>query len=457
MLRSVKAVGEDLRTGDIAGVPFTTTAKLNKEAMVEVIRSPDRVVVVVVSTNAHGYNNLLCHVGTGKHWTFSPLTIDAIELKDSPVTLANFTEIVAGQRNPAPSDVTVKFAAGNTGATLSGIHVDDKTTLRVFTFDVAGRAPPSGSDSRQTADTPTQATTAAVKNTKNAKVNMVSIVQSSEKPAKAGVPADRFAPKEAVPLRPNASSYKAAYTIRVNRSKRRQQIEGFGGAFTDSSATIFSQLNATLQERVLGLLWGPEGQKYNLARLTIGSTDFSTTVYNYNQADSADDFNQSNFALTKHDTQLIIPMIHRAQRLINSSSLGGVRRRGGDAGHSKVVETVKSETTKNAGSNGGGSNELRFLATSWSPPGWMKQEWLTKKGYMRNSAKPGLRADPRVHASYALYLSKYVKKRDIRVTHPVPQTVFYRVYFNSFFFSSSKVPVRVQSCGHQCDNDDHSE
>ena len=38
----------------------------------------------------------------------------------------------------------------------------------------------------------------------------------------------------------------------------------------------------------------------------------------------------------------------------------------------------------------------------------MKAGWLTKRGYMRNSAKPGMLADPRVFASYALYLSKYV-------------------------------------------------
>ena len=34
--------------------------------------------------------------------------------------------------------------------------------------------------------------------------------------------------------------------------------------------------------------------------------------------------------------------------------------------------------------------------------------WLTPKGYMRNSAKPGMIDDPKMYESYALYLSKYV-------------------------------------------------
>lgn len=51
-LRSIAFLRETLRVGDIGGLKFTTTAVLNKQAMIEVIRSPDRVLVVVVSTNA---------------------------------------------------------------------------------------------------------------------------------------------------------------------------------------------------------------------------------------------------------------------------------------------------------------------------------------------------------------------------------------------------------------------
>ena len=51
---------------------------------------------------------------------------------------------------------------------------------------------------------------------------------------------------------------------------------------------------------------------------------------------------------------------------------------------------------------------LRCLSTSWSPPGWMKAPYLRAKGYMRNSAKPGMIDDPKMYESYALNLSKYL-------------------------------------------------
>jgi glucosylceramidase len=161
-------------------------------------------------------------------------------------------------------------------------------------------------------------------------------------------------------------------TLRVNPAARRQTLLGFGGAFTDSVAHVFAQLSADLQEQVLEAMWGASGQRYNLARLTIGSTDFSVNVYNYDdlRAEPAGsvDFNQSRFSI-EHDEAVIIPLVQRAMR--------------------------KNPT-------------LMFLSSPWSPPGWMKAGWLTKRGYMRNSAKPGMLQDPRIFASYALYLSKYV-------------------------------------------------
>eukprot|EP00462_Mataza_sp_D1_P023528 CAMPEP_0175142908 /NCGR_PEP_ID=MMETSP0087-20121206/13097_1 /TAXON_ID=136419 /ORGANISM="Unknown Unknown, Strain D1" /LENGTH=433 /DNA_ID=CAMNT_0016426837 /DNA_START=209 /DNA_END=1510 /DNA_ORIENTATION=+ len=143
-----------------------------------------------------------------------------------------------------------------------------------------------------------------------------------------------------------------------------QTIEGFGGAFTDSVAQVFAQLNSTLQEQVLEMMWGQTGQKYNMARLTIGATDFSTTEYSY--ANSPNDFKMQNFSL-QHDMKNIIPMIHRAQAKATS---------GGD---------------------------LKFLATPWSPPAWMK-----RNKFMRNSDSPGLIQDSQIFQAYALYLSKYI-------------------------------------------------
>ena len=81
-------------------------------------------------------------------------------------------------------------------------------------------------------------------------------------------------------------------TLKVDLDTKYQTLKGFGGAFTDSVAHVFSQLNSKLQEEVLEAMWGETGQKYNLARLTVGGTDFSVDVYNYNE--KPNDFDQEN-------------------------------------------------------------------------------------------------------------------------------------------------------------------
>lgn len=153
--------------------------------------------------------------------------------------------------------------------------------------------------------------------------------------------------------------------LSVDPSKKNQPILGFGGAITDSVAHVFDELLPHVQEEILEALYGPTGQKYNLGRLTIGSTDFSVNVYSYN--DVVGDFSMTNFSID-HDKEKIIPMVLRAQ-----------------------------EAAARAG------NRLQFVATPWSPPGWMK-----RNGFMRNSFKPGLKEDQEYHKAYALYIQKYV-------------------------------------------------
>lgn len=178
--------------------------------------------------------------------------------------------------------------------------------------------------------------------------------------------------------------------LKVNTSAKLQKILGFGGAITDAVAHVFSGLSNDLQEQVLESLWGTSGQSYNLARLTIGSTDFSTGVYNYNEPNGIPldhaDFNQSSFSV-KHDKKEIIPLILRAINKTKASSA--------DA---EVHTEVKS-----------GQKDLRFISTSWSPPGWMKRKYLSDRGHMRNSDKPGMLPGDQYAASYALYLSKYIQ------------------------------------------------
>ena len=132
-LHSVAAVREDLRAGVVEGLVLETSAKLGDDALVEVVRSPSRVVVIVVSLKAHGYSNTLCHIETYRHWTFDDLKIDSIKLKDTPVRLGNFTEIVKGAP-VAPKDA--KAEINDAEVEIKDVTVDAKMPLRIFTLDV---------------------------------------------------------------------------------------------------------------------------------------------------------------------------------------------------------------------------------------------------------------------------------------------------------------------------------
>ncbi len=183
----------------------------------------------------------------------------------------------------------------------------------------------------------------------------LSIVQTAEKTS------DRLSPQPSAHFKGDAPSQGKA-VLEIDLDKRRQIVDGFGGAITDSSAYVFSKLNKTLQAEVVELLWGPSGQKYNLGRLTIGATDFSTSQYSYDTVDG--DYTMQNFSIA-HDLDEIIPLALRA-----SAASGGA---------------------------------LEFLASPWSPPAWLKQN-----KHMRNSDSPGLVQDPKAQTAYALYVSKYV-------------------------------------------------
>ena len=94
----------------------------------------------------------------------------------------------------------------------------------------------------------------------------------------------------------------------INRSQTFQEIEGFGGAFTDSASHVFDSMPAVLQEQLIEMYFGPTGLRYNMGRLTIGSCDFSLEYYNYD--DTKGDTKLKHFNIS-HDEARIIPFVHR--------------------------------------------------------------------------------------------------------------------------------------------------
>ncbi len=118
--------------------------------------------------------------------------------------------------------------------------------------------------------------------------------------------------------------------IFVNPEKKFQTFLGIGGAITDASAEVFSQLSPAQQEALLEAYYGEEGIGYNIIRTSIHSCDFGLGSHTYiEEGDSA----LATFSIAP-DTVKRIPMIKRAAEMVGE--------------------------------------DLVFYASPWSPPAFMK-------------------------------------------------------------------------------------
>jgi hypothetical protein len=141
VLQSIRRVADIVREGDILGLPFTTSSKLNLEIMAETILSPEKLLLVVVSTNADGYSNLLCHTGISKHWSFHDHTVQSLtlDLSRAPgvAKIGNWQEATEDGLVPL-TDVTVQDGADT--VEFSNMKLDSTVTVRFFVADVTPAA-----------------------------------------------------------------------------------------------------------------------------------------------------------------------------------------------------------------------------------------------------------------------------------------------------------------------------
>ncbi|CAK1541495.1 unnamed protein product [Leptosia nina] len=132
-------------------------------------------------------------------------------------------------------------------------------------------------------------------------------------------------------IKTNDGTYEKVFEI--NPNKQYQTIFGFGGAVTDATAINFKVLPEGAQNNWLDSYFSEDGIKYNMLRIPIASSDFSETPYYYNEYPENDE-DLTNFTYTPQDINYKIPLL-----------LG-------------AMETA--------------SEEVWALASTWSPPKWMK-------------------------------------------------------------------------------------
>ena len=119
--------------------------------------------------------------------------------------------------------------------------------------------------------------------------------------------------------------------ITIEPKNQRQEILGFGGSFTEASSSIYKELDEEKKEEIIESYYGESGNKYSMARTHINSCDFS--LGNYAHVEDENDLELKTFSLERNKISLI-PMINDA-----------LKKR---------------------------KNNIRIMASPWSPPAWMK-------------------------------------------------------------------------------------
>ncbi|MDD5675596.1 MAG: glycoside hydrolase family 30 protein [Chitinivibrionales bacterium] len=142
--------------------------------------------------------------------------------------------------------------------------------------------------------------------------------------------------------------------------KKYQSIDGFGGCFNEIGWAALGALNPERRGRVLKDLFdGNTGCKFNFCRIPIGASDYALQWYSHNENDN--DFAMKKFSI-EHDRKYLLPYIKAAIK----------------TGH-----------------------DLKFFASPWSPPTWMKNPkaynfgtFIMEKKYLQ---------------AYARYFLKFVR------------------------------------------------
>ncbi|MEN8858096.1 MAG: glycoside hydrolase family 30 protein [Flavobacteriaceae bacterium] len=105
------------------------------------------------------------------------------------------------------------------------------------------------------------------------------------------------------------SSGASQSNIQLFPEKKYQTITGFGGSFTEASASLLNRLSNENRSKIIEAYFGETGAKYSLTRTHMNSCDFSLTNYSYSPVEG--DKELKHFSI-KEDKDDLIPMIKDA-------------------------------------------------------------------------------------------------------------------------------------------------
>ena len=146
--------------------------------------------------------------------------------------------------------------------------------------------------------------------------------------------------------------------IILNPEEKFQTITGFGGSFTEASASLLNRLSKANRNKVLAAYFSEDGANYSLTRTHIASCDFSLSNYTYAKVEN--DLEMKHFTI-EDDKADLIPMILEAQAISKDG--------------------------------------FNIIASPWTCPPWMKD----------NKKYVGGKLLPEFNDAFSLYFSKYLE------------------------------------------------
>lgn len=159
------------------------------------------------------------------------------------------------------------------------------------------------------------------------------------------------------PFTPHAYTNRAP--IDVDAAEVRGRFSWLGVSMTDSSCWLLSRLSAEKRRRLLEAVFSPRtGAGLRGVRLNIGSSDYATAIYNYNETPG--DVEMRRFSVARDDNW-VFPMVKAAQEV---------------------------------------NPDIFVFAAPWSPPGWMKTTGNFIDGHFKDGCEQ----------AYANYLAAYVRE-----------------------------------------------
>ena len=146
-------------------------------------------------------------------------------------------------------------------------------------------------------------------------------------------------------------------SILVDPANAYQEILGFGAAFTDAACYTFNRLEPSARQVLFHELFHPSGMGLSVCRTCVGSSDYSTEAFTYDEGEPDPELTRFSVA---HDRPYVLPILREARQV---------------------------------------NPDLFLFSSPWTPPGWMKSNKSMLGGNMQRHYM----------ASYANYFMKFLQ------------------------------------------------